>query len=131
MKLITRHTDYAIRAICYIARQKKDVVSVSELVKKLRIPRPFLRKILQVLNAEGILESHKGKGGGFVLASAPKNIFLVDLIEIFQGSFRLNECFFKRVTCPNRKKCKLKKKIDNIEGIVISKLKSITIASII
>ncbi|MFC1645983.1 RrF2 family transcriptional regulator, partial [Candidatus Omnitrophota bacterium] len=131
MKLITRDTDYAVRALCYITKQKKNIVSVTELVRKLRIPRPFLRKILQVLNAKGILESHKGKGGGFVLTRAPKNISLVDLIETFQGSFRLNECFFKKIICPHRKGCSLKKAIDIIERRVITDLKSISIASLI
>ena len=56
MKLITRDTDYAIRALCFIARFKKKIVSVSELVKVLKIPRPFLRKILQTLNKKRILK---------------------------------------------------------------------------
>ena len=58
MKLITRNTDYAIRALCFIARKKKQVVSVKELVSKLRIPKPFLRKISQRLNKERILVSY-------------------------------------------------------------------------
>jgi Rrf2 family protein len=129
--LITRDTDYAIRAICFIAKQEKDIVSVSELVKKLKTPKPFLRKILQVLSIKGILESYKGLGGGFKLARDPKEILLVDLMEIFQGSFRLNECFFKKVICPHRKDCELKKKIEGIDKLVVSKLKSISVYSLI
>ncbi len=131
MKLITRDTDYAVRALCFIAKRKKDIVSVTELVKKLRIPRPFLRKILQILNTRGLLESYKGQGGGFKLARSAKKIFLVDLIEIFQGPFKLNECFFKRTICPHRRDCSLKEKIDSIERHVVSELKSITIASLL
>lgn len=131
MKLITRDTDYAVRALCFIAKRKKDIVSVAELIKKLKMPRPFLRKILQTLNAKGLLESFKGQGGGFKLARSPKKILLVDLIEIFQGSFRLNECFFKKAMCPHRKDCSLKERIDAIERNVVSELKSITIASLL
>jgi Rrf2 family protein len=131
LKLITRDTDYAVRALCFIAKRKDDIVPATELVKKLKIPRPFLRKILQTLNTKGLLESYKGQGGGFKLARSAKKIFLVDLIEIFQGPFRLNECFFKRVVCPHRRDCSLKEKIDSIERHVISELKSITIASLL
>ena len=71
MKLITRDTDYAIRAITYMAKHKESRVSVKELVKNLKVPRPFLRKILQVLDKKGLLRSYKGKGGGFLLNTRP------------------------------------------------------------
>lgn len=131
MKLITRDTDYALRAVCFIADTGKRIVSVSEMVRKLKIPRPFLRKLLQTLNKNGILSSYKGQGGGFSLAKPANKIFLVDLIEIFQGVFKLNECFLKKARCPNVGICPLKKKIDKIERYVIKELQSITIASLL
>ncbi len=131
MKLITRDTDYAVRALCYMAGTKKQMISVPDLVKELKVPRPFLRKILQTLNKRGVLRSSKGRGGGFVLAVAANKIFLVDLIEIFQGPLRLNECIFKKRVCPNRTTCRLKKKIDAVERYVISELESVTIMSLL
>jgi Rrf2 family protein len=131
MKLISRNTDYAVRAVSYIARQKNKLVTAEELVKHLKIPRPFLRKILQVLNKKYILESQKGIGGGFRLARKTKIISLIDIIEAFQGQFKVNECFFKKEICPNRKACFLKNKVDSIKDKVYSELKDITIESII
>ena len=131
MKLITRNTDYAVRALCCIAEQKQEVISADQLVKSLEMPRPFLRKILQTLNKEGLLNSSKGKGGGFALAVSPGGITLTDVMKIFQGPIRLNECKFKKSNCPNINDCLLKKKIDEIEKEVIVKLKTITMASII
>ncbi len=130
-KLITRDIDYAVKALIFLAKQKKRIVSVAELVRNLKIPRPFLRKILQALNKNGLLKSYKGRGGGFTLALRPEKIFLIDLIEIFQGSLRLSECLLGRMICPDRSACVLKKKIDAIERYVISELKSITIASLL
>jgi Rrf2 family protein len=114
-----------------MAQQKGRLVAVGELVKRLGIPRPFLRKILQRLNREGLLKSYKGKGGGFVLTLSPEKIFLTDLVKIFQGKLELNECIFKKAICPNRNICLLKKKIDSIEKQVISELKSINIESLL
>ncbi len=131
MKLITRDTDYAIRALCFVAKQKKKIVSVSELVEKLKIPRPFLRKILQILNKKGLLNSYKGQGGGFILNVLPDKIFLVDLMEIFQGPVTLNECLFKKIPCPAIKTCALKKRIDKIQKYVFSELGGITLASLL
>ncbi len=131
MKLITRNTDYAVRALCCIAEQKQEIISAGQLVKSLEMPRPFLRKILQTLNKKGLLNSSKGKGGGFTLAVSPGEITLTDVMKIFQGPVRLNECKFKKSNCPYITNCLLKNKIDEIEKEVIVKLKAITMASII
>ena len=131
MKLITRDTDYAIRALCYIAGHKKKIVPVKELTAKLKIPRPFLRKILQILNKNRVLTSYKGKGGGFKLNISSNTILLPDLIKIFQGPFKLTDHVFKNNRCPHVYKCKLKKKLDAIEKYVNSKLKDIILSSLL
>jgi len=131
VKLITRNSDYAVRALCCIAEQKQEVISADQLIKSLEMPRPFLRKILQTLNKEGLLNSSKGKGGGFTLAISPEKISLIDVMKIFQGPIKLNECTFKKKVCPNIKDCPLKKKIDKIEKEVIFKLRAINIESLL
>jgi Rrf2 family protein len=131
MKLINRDTDYAVKALLYIAQKNPKRISVSELVDELDIPRPFLRKTLQTLNREGVLNSYKGKGGGFVLAMPPEKIFLIRLIEIFQKPVKLTDCIFKEKICSDVGTCPLKKRIDAIEQHVISELESITIASLL
>ncbi|MCX5712561.1 MAG: Rrf2 family transcriptional regulator [Candidatus Omnitrophica bacterium] len=125
--MITRNTDYALRAVSYIAGKDKKIISVAELVKKLSIPRPFLRKLLQVLNKEKILVSQKGSGGGFILAKPVNKIFLLDLVKIFQGELKINECFLKKSICPNIKTCALRKKILTIEKFAYSQLKDVTL----
>ena len=131
MKLLSRNADYAVRALCYIANEKNKTISVTELVEKLKIPRPFLRKILQTLNRKGILESHKGVGGGFRLAKRPNGISLAEVIEVFQGPIKAESCFFKKDVCPNKPSCPLKSKIGAIEDRVYRELKSINIESIV
>ncbi len=131
MNLITRDVDYAIRALCCIAKREEGVYSVNEIAKYLKIPRPFLRKILQVLGKKNIVHSYKGKGGGFRLAAKPGKISLFDIITSFQGPIRLNDHTFKRKVCPHLKECNVKKKLDRAERVMVSELKGITIANII
>lgn len=137
-KLVTRNTDYAVRALCYMAAQampdkkgKGGVITVTELVKELGMPRPFLRKILQKLNAAKLLISQKGKGGGFRLARPADRIFITEVMEIFQGPFKLNDCMFKRKICPNRKACFLRKRLEAIEEFAVAQLKGVTIKEIL
>jgi Rrf2 family protein len=131
VKLITRDTDYAVRALCFIAMNQGKVIAVSTLAEELSTPGPFLRKVLQKLNRQGILKSFKGAGGGFQLAVKPEAIFIIDLMKVFQGKFKLNECVLKKNICPNKKTCSLKRKLDSIESYVIKELRSVTIASLL
>jgi len=130
MKLITRNTDYALRALCYISKHK-NVVTVDELVKKLGVPRSFMRKILQQLNKKRILESFRGQGGGFKLKLSSGRIHIIEIMRIFQGQVALNGCFLKKDVCPNKGKCLLRKKLRFIEVNVFKQLKEITIASLL
>ena len=129
MKLINRDTDYAIRALSYIAQRKSKIISVSEIARELRIPRAFLRKILQILHKKGLLKSYEGRDGGFKLAVPAEKIILVNLIKIFQGPVKLVDCLFKKQICPDVRRCMLRDKIRYIEKLVASELKSITLAS--
>jgi len=131
MKLLTRDTDYAVRALAHIASKKDEVITVSELVRELDIPRPFLRKILQVLSRQGILKSIKGRGGGFKLLLRADEINLVKLIEIFQGPVEVSECLFRKKVCPGTATCKLKGIIDNIKKEVSDELESVTISKLL
>lgn len=131
MKLLTRDTDYAVRALRYLAQNDDKLVSARELQKKLKTPWPFIRKIMQTLQKKRILTSCKGKNGGFRMAVPAGKIFLVDLIEIFQGRFSLSECLFKKKICPDRDNCLLRQKIESIEHRILGELKAITIDSLL
>jgi len=106
-------------------------VSVKELVHELKMPRSFLRKILQILNKTGIVVSTKGLGGGFTLSKRVDKLTLADFVEAFQGPLSINECTFKKRKCPNAAMCPLKRKIDSIGSYVVNELRSITIGSLL
>ena len=131
MKLFTKSTDYAVRILGCIAKAKENMVTVTDIAKKLNMPRSFLRKILQLLSSKKLLKSFKGAGGGFALAVEPEEITILNVMEIFQGQFRLQEHIFRGKACPEIKTCTLKKKIDKMEEELIVKLKSITITDLL
>ncbi|PIQ89124.1 MAG: hypothetical protein COV72_04845 [Candidatus Omnitrophica bacterium CG11_big_fil_rev_8_21_14_0_20_42_13] len=130
MSLINRDTDYAIKALCFMAKQNKEKLKVSDLTRALKIPYPFLRKILQALHKHGFLAASKGKGGGFILARSPRRIFLNDLILVFQGPLKLNNCFLNKKICPDVNSCLLRRKISDIEKRLKSELSLLTLDSL-
>jgi Rrf2 family protein len=130
VKLITREIDYAVRALKSLAENGSDKVPVTDLVEELRITRPMLRKIMQELAKNGVVTSYKGNNGGFRLNKRPEDIYLIDIIEVFQGRFSMNECVLNKEICPNRGDCILKSKIEDIEADVKRKLESINLESL-
>lgn len=133
MKLLTRDTDYAVRALIFIgkeAKRKNRMVTVDEIVRALKLPRALLRKLLQVLSKSGILTSGKGKCGGFSLSKDPRKINISDIITVFQGPVDFTNCLLRNAPCPNRKICRVRKKILRLSGYVDSELKKITLSSL-
>jgi len=131
MNILSKETDYAVQALIYMINVEEEVVSVADIEKNLILPRPFLRKILQILSKNHILESIKGNKGGFKLIKKPLDLRLTDIMKIFQGKFSINECIIRNKVCKNRKFCKIRKKLNMIEVNLFEELKRITILSLI
>jgi Rrf2 family protein len=131
MKLLTKESDYAIRAIVHLARRRDGYVSSREISRSEKIPLAFLRRIFQPLVKRRLLESREGVSGGVRLKARPEDIRVVDIIEIFQGSIQLSECMFRKKICSNRRSCVLRKRIQAIEALVTRELGDITIAGLV
>ena len=131
MTLITRDTDYAVRALCYMAQRPEQVVSITELCSQFAMPRPYLRRVLQTLARNNILYSYRGQGGGFKLRKKPSDIMLADLMEILQGKINFTRCVFRASVCRRQKGCLLRKKVKQIENDAVAELRATTIASLV
>jgi len=131
MNLVSRSTDYAIRALVFMAPKTKTGLSTVDLDRALALPRPFMRKTLQQLQKAGYLSSVKGVGGGFKLEYPPRKIRLSDLITIFQGEISLGDCLFKKKLCHGVKTCPLRREIKTMETMLIGRLRKITLANLI
>lgn len=98
--LITRATEYAIRAVLYLAKQPAgEIVLKKDICRTQDITPAFLTKILQPLIKAGIVGSQRGVGGGFYLARAPERITLLDVVEAQEGPVYLNQCLMQEKTC--------------------------------
>jgi len=131
MKIINREVGYAIRALCFMFTDQNEIVTTGYLASYFQISRSFLRKILQKLNQVGILESHKGKNGGFKFIIPPEKISLLDLIEVFQGKFQLNNCYNKGQECPIINDCPIRKEIEKVEENLVVDLSKISLKMLI
>ncbi len=131
MRLITQNTDYAIRILCSMAKMKNAPVTAKELSFELKISWSLVRRILGELGKKGMVRSTKGRGGGFTLKKKAERIYIIELINAFQGFLKLTKCSVKGKICSNIDTCPLRLKIRAIEKRVIEELSSITIESLI
>ena len=127
MKLLTKETDYAIRATMNLAKRRDGFVSSRHISEQEEIPLRFLRRILQTLMKSGVIESREGAAGGVRLKAEAGKLRIADLIRLFQGDIQLTECMFRKRICSNRKTCVLRKRIKNIERMVTREFEGITI----
>ena len=103
-------TDYAIRMLLYLAT-KNGTASSTEISEQMVIPKSMISEFAVPLQRAGILTTQRGAGGGFALGRTPANISLHEVINLLEGTTRINRCLEDdhkcsrnaTATCPVRK----------------------------
>ena len=84
--MLSRKAKYAIKALLALAdRDGEEPMRIADLARAEQIPPKFLELILLGLKNNGILQSRKGKGGGYLLARDPSQIYLGQIVRMFEG----------------------------------------------
>jgi len=102
--VLSQKTRYAIRAMQHLAdHYGQGPVHLAAIAEKQNIPASFLTVILSELTRFGLVESQRGRDGGYWLAIAPVDISYGDLIRIMRGSLALVPCAsrFAHEKCKN------------------------------
>ncbi len=89
--LLNSETDYALRIVSFLSKQNEHT-SASVISKNTGVTQGFTLKILHTLTTAGIVSAYKGKNGGYFLNKKPKEITLLEIIELFGGTTFLNKC---------------------------------------
>ncbi|HTY59704.1 MAG TPA: Rrf2 family transcriptional regulator [Bacteroidota bacterium] len=109
--IFSRHCEYALQAVVYLALQKEgERTSIKDLTKKLGIPYHFLAKILQDLSKKGLLASNKGPGGGFSLGMPAADITLFHIVEAIDGVALTQKCVMGFAECSGKHPCAVHEK---------------------
>ncbi|GGN50449.1 Rrf2 family transcriptional regulator [Novosphingobium indicum] len=102
--MLSQKIRYAIRALQHLAdKYGEGPVPLAEIAEAQNIPAKFLTVILSELSRFGIVDSQRGKDGGYWLAISPIDITYGDLIRIMRGSLALVPCAsrFAHEKCKN------------------------------
>jgi Rrf2 family protein len=109
--MLSKRSKYAIKALLALADHRRgEPVRIADLAHEEQIPPKFLELILLGLKNQGILQSRKGKGGGYLLARDPADIFLGQIVRMFDGPLAPVPCasqtaYMACADCPNEAVC--------------------------
>lgn len=92
---------YGIRAVIFIASRsdQKTNIGLKEISESLKIPQPYLAKILQILARKKMLHSSKGPHGGFYLLIPASKLTLMDIIDAIDGRNFFDSCYVTGERC--------------------------------
>src|SRR6204780_4252235 len=86
MRQLSKRTQYSLRALYALARDYgKGPTLISDLAEEESIPKKFLEQILLSLKGLGLVESKRGKGGGYMLVHPPDQVTLASVIRQIEG----------------------------------------------
>ncbi|SFQ48247.1 RrF2 family transcriptional regulator [Parafilimonas terrae] len=136
--MLSKKTKYAINALVYLARQSKDgePVQISRIAESENIPRKFLEAILLELRHAGMLNSRKGKTGGYYLQKTPEEINIADVMRLFDGPIALLPCvaykYYERCEeCIDEETCGIRSVFSDVRAQTVKMLKGATLAEIV
>src|SRR5437867_6368928 len=89
---LSKKSDYGLIALKHLAQHADESISARQIAAQYHIPDELLAKVLQKLVRKGLLISHQGMNGGYILAKDPASISIVDVVEAVEGPISITPC---------------------------------------
>jgi Rrf2 family protein len=91
--LLSKKSKYGLKALLMLAKDAgKGPRLVSELAEREKLPKKFLESILFELKCHGVVQSKKGRGGGYLLRRKPSEITFGEVIRLLDGPLAAVPC---------------------------------------
>jgi Rrf2 family protein len=134
MLALTKKAEYALVAVCHMARLGQRVVSAREIAELHEVPLPLLMNVLKKLNQAGHISSVRGARGGYCLVAAPAKLTLARVIEAVEGPVRLVNCLpgpsSRRRRCTRTGVCAIRQPVHKVHEQLLKFLGAVTVADL-
>lgn len=91
--MFSQTVEYALRAVIFLAQHHTEgPVDSPRIAEATQVPASYLAKILQDLARREVLTSKRGVGGGFVLATSPDELSILDVVNAVDPLKRITGC---------------------------------------
>jgi len=135
--MLSNKARYALKAAIALAREfGQGPVLISDIAQCEQIPRKFLEAILLELRHSGILQSRKGKGGGYFLAREPDSVSFGEILRVVEGSLAPVPCVCKTAymrcrECRDERSCGIRIVMKDVRDATAKILDSTTLADVL
>ena len=102
---LSKSSEYAIRCLVYMSTAEADLCPVQRLADRLNIPYKYLGRLMGHLREAGLVESVRGKNGGYRIARALDEIHLEQIVEAVEGLENFNRCLLGFDLCDEENPC--------------------------
>jgi Rrf2 family protein len=137
MKL-SKRGEYALRTLINLgiaAEVKRPLVQVSELADNEQLPVKFLEQIMHTLKEAGLIESQRGKFGGYRLAKPPRQITIGQVVRLIDGPLApigcVSQTAYEKCTCPDEAHCGLRMLMLDVRNAIAGILDRYTLADVV
>jgi len=132
MSMLSNKAQYAFRALTYLVdKYNQGPVLISDIAKKKKIPLKFLENILLELKKAGILDSKKGKGGGYYIKEHPSKTSVAAVVRIVNGPISMLPCvslyFYERCANCDEGNCGLHDVMEQVRDATLNILEKRTL----
>jgi Rrf2 family protein len=137
VRTISKRTQYGLKATLALAKRYGDEpVRIATLAAEESIPPKFLEAILLDLKGHGVLESKKGKGGGYSLSRPPSTITFGSIVRMLEGPLAPLPCasetaFRPCPECENVELCGTRILFRQVRDAVAGLLDNTTVADLL
>jgi Rrf2 family protein len=135
---LSKKAEYALRATINLgmaAEVGRATVSGAELAEVNRLPLKFVERILQELREAGIVETHRGKFGGYSLAKPASEIGIGELVRLMDGRLApiccASENAYQPCSCPDEDHCGLRMIMIDVRNAIAKILDRYTLGQVV
>lgn len=131
--LISTKGRYALRVMIDLAEhQSEEFISLKEIAQRQEISEKYLESIIRILVKAKVVESLRGKGGGYRLRKAPEQYTVDSILRLTEESLAPVTCLESNAeACSRSSGCRTLALWQGLDKVIREYLESVTIADLV
>ena len=128
--MLSNSSKYAVNAVLYLAVHSEagKKLRAKEIAEGIKVPSPFLAKLLQTLSRENIISSTKGPTGGFFITEEAQKRPLIDIVRSVDRTDNLENCVLGLKKCSSERPCPVHFAVQPLKNKFLQELEENSIA---
>ncbi len=127
--MIPKTSEYALRAVVFLARGRGSAYSAEQIAESTRVPRRYVHKVLQALVRAGLVRSQSGPGGGYALVQSPDEVSILHVVNAVESMPRIKRCPLGLTN--HARLCPLHRELDSVYAATERAFARVTIAQLL